>query len=87
MEAASLLKLLEDTLPIHDIHIHTANDQPVAEAEVPSEAELESMATLLMAAFTNMPDVTSRILERLPVMEPFSRNAEAAQRIQERLRK
>lgn len=87
MDAAPLLKLLEDTLPVHDIHIHTANDQPVAEAEIPSEAELESMATRLMAAFTNMPDVTSRILERLPVMEPFSRNAEAAQRIQERLRK
>jgi hypothetical protein len=85
-EAEALLKLLEGNLPIHDIHIHTVNDQPVAEPELPSEAELEEIARRIVEAFSDQPDVTSRILKQLPVTEPFNRNPDAAARIAERLR-
>jgi hypothetical protein len=85
-EAEALLKLLEDGLPIHDIHIHTVNDQPLAEPAAPSESELESLARRIVAAFSDQPEISSRILERLPVTEPFNRNPEAALRIVERFR-
>jgi hypothetical protein len=81
-----LLKLLEENLPIHDIHIHTANDQQVAEPSIPDEVELESIARRILAAFADQPETASRILERLPVTEPFNRNPEIALRISERLR-
>ena len=84
-EVAVLLKVLEENLPIHDIHIHTVNDQPVAEPAVPDEAELESIARRIVAAFSDQPEVSSRILERLPVTEPFNRNPDVARRIAERL--
>ena len=80
-----LLKLLEENLPIHDIHIHTANDQPVAEAAVPDEAELEAIATRMVEAFKDQPVIAARILEKLPVTEPFNRNPDAARQIAERL--
>ncbi|MGI8527249.1 MAG: ATP-binding protein [Pseudolabrys sp.] len=85
-EAEALLRLLDDNLPIHDIHIHTANDQPVAEPALPDEEELEGIARRIVEAFSDQPDITSRILEKLPVTEPFNRNPEAALRIAERLR-
>jgi hypothetical protein len=84
--AEELLRLLEENLPIHDIHLHTVNDQPVAEPSVPDEGELESMARRIVSAFSDQPEITSRILEKLPVTEPFSRNPDAALRIAERLR-
>jgi len=83
---AALLKLLEENLPIHDIHIHTANDLPIAEAEIPDEAELEMMARRIVDAFLDQPEVANRMLDRLAVTEPFSRNPDAARRIAERLR-
>jgi hypothetical protein len=85
-EIDSLLDLLEDNLPIHDIHIHTVNDHPVAELTIPDESELEVMAQRIMAAFFDQPEIAARILERLPVTEPFNRNPDAARRIVERLR-
>jgi hypothetical protein len=85
-EVEALLELIEENLPIHDIHIHTANDQPIAEPNVPDESELESIARRIVTAFSDQPDVASRILETLPVTEPFSRNPDAALRIAERLR-
>jgi hypothetical protein len=84
-ETEALLKFLEENLPIHDIHIHTANDQPVAEPAVPDEEDLEGIARRIVEAFSDQPEITSRILERLPVTEPFNRNPEAARRIVERL--
>lgn len=81
-----LLRLLEQNLPIHDIHIHTANDQPVAEAPVPEEAELEDMARRIVDALAGMPQAAARILDTLPMTEPFNRNPEAARRIVEKLR-
>ena len=84
--AEALFKLLEENLPIHDIHIHTINDLPVAEPSVPDEPELESIARRIVSAFSDQPEIASRILETLPVTEPFNRNPDAARRIAERLR-
>jgi Histidine kinase-, DNA gyrase B-, and HSP90-like ATPase len=83
---APLLNLLEQNLPIHDIHLLTTNDHAVAEPEVPSEYELETMARRIVTAFSDEPEIASRILERLPVTEPFNRNPDAVRRIMERLR-
>lgn len=85
-EVAALLKLLEENLPIHDIHVHTSNDQPVAEPTVPDENELEAVARRIVIALSDDPEIVSRILERLPVTEPFNRNPDAAARIARRLR-
>lgn len=85
-EVAAFLKLVEQNLPIHDIHIHTANDQPVFEPAIPEESELETVAKRIVAAFSDQPGVAARILEALPVTEPFNRNPDAARRIAERIR-
>jgi hypothetical protein len=82
----AFLNLLEQNLPIHDIHIHTANDHAVAEPSVPGEYELEAMARRILNAFSDQPEIASRILEKLPVTEPFNRNPDAMRRIVERLR-
>ncbi|AMN44717.1 ATP-binding protein [Rhodoplanes sp. Z2-YC6860] len=84
-DVVTALKLLEDNLPIQDIHIHTANDQPVAEVSVPDEADLEAMAKQIVEAFPGEPEVLTRILAKLPVTEPFNRNPDAARRIVDRL--
>jgi hypothetical protein len=83
---AALLKLLEDSLPIHDIHIHTANDLAIAEPKMPDEAELERIARRLADAFADQPLVANRMLDMLPMTEPFNRNPDVARRIAERIR-
>ena len=83
---ATLLSLLEQNLPIHDIHIYTVNDQAIAEPEVLNEYELEAMAKRILTAFSDQPEVASKILESLPVTEPFNRDPDAVRRIVERLR-
>jgi hypothetical protein len=80
------LRLLEDNLPIQDIHIHTSNDQPVAEAAVLDESELEALARRMMDAFADEPEIASRLLDKLPTTEPFNRDPAAAERIAKRLR-
>lgn len=82
----ALLKLLEDNLPIQDIHIHTANDQPVAEAAALDENELEGLARRIVNAFASEPEIASRLLDKLTTTEPFNRNPAAAKRIADRLR-
>ncbi|MBX9865101.1 MAG: ATP-binding protein [Hyphomicrobium sp.] len=82
---SSILKLIEESLPIHDIHIHTSNDQPVAEPPPFDEAELETLARKLKAAFADKPELAARMLENLPITEPFSRDPDAARRILGRL--
>ena len=84
--AEAVIKLLEDNLPIHDIHVHTANDYPVAEPATLDEAELERIAQQIIDAFSDQPEIALRMLEKLPVTEPFDRNADAARRIVEKLR-
>ena len=84
--ADTLLRLLEDNLPIQDIHIHTSNDQPVADASALDESELEVLARRMVAAFVDQPDIAARLLDKLAMTEPFSRDPAAAKRIAEKLR-
>ena len=86
LQAEALLRLLEDNLPIQDIHIHTSNDQPVAEASIPNENELEELARKMINAFADQPETASRLLDKLAVTEPFNRDPEAVARIIGRLR-
>ena len=83
---AALLKLLEENLPIHDIHIYMANDQPIADTAIPDRASVgKDGATSLLDAFSDQPEVVKRFVESLPVIEPFNRNPEATRRIIESL--
>ena len=82
----ALLKLIEDMIPVHDIHIHLANDQALAEPEMPDEAELFEQAKRWVETFADQPDTAARILEQLPFTEPFNRNPDAARRIAQRFR-
>jgi len=82
----ALLRLLEDNLPIQDIHIHTSNDQPVAETAALDENELELLARRMVNAFADAPDIASRLLDKLPMTEPFNRDPAAAKRIAQKLR-
>ena len=84
--AEELFRLLEDNLPIQDIHIHTSNDQPVAEPDILTENQLEELAKKMINAFANQPETASRLLDKLPMTEPFNRNPYAAARIVGRLR-
>jgi hypothetical protein len=83
--ALELLKHLEENLPIHDIHIHTSNDQRIAELPGLDEVEMEATAKRLMEAFRDKPEIAGRVLESLPMTEPFSRHPEMARRVLERL--
>ena len=85
-DAEALVRLLENNLPIQDIHIHTANDQPVAESSILEEPELEALANRMVSAFVDQPKIASRLLDKLGTTEPFNRNPDAAKRIAERLR-
>jgi Histidine kinase-, DNA gyrase B-, and HSP90-like ATPase len=85
-DAERLLRLLEQSLPLHDIHVHISNDFMVADPEADSEVELEALARRLLEAFRDVPEQSSRLLERLHLTDPFSRDPEAAHRIAERLR-
>jgi Histidine kinase-, DNA gyrase B-, and HSP90-like ATPase len=80
-----LLKLIEQSLPIHDIHIHISNDLPVADPVISSEEDLEELARRLLGSFDDMPEVKASFLARLAVTEPFSNNPEATLRILGRL--
>lgn len=77
----SALRLIENHLPIHDIHIHTVNDQPLADAEPFSDAELADLARRLKQAFADRPEQAAAMLANLPNTEPFSRDPDTARRI------
>jgi len=79
------LKLAEQSIPIHDIHIHISNDLPVTEPDSPSEEELQVLVDDLLESFKDMPAARSNLIARLNVVEPFNRNQEATQRILGRL--
>jgi hypothetical protein len=85
-DAERVLKLIEESVPVHDIHVHVSNDLPVAEPQSTSEADLEDLARRLVRAFSDRPDMVTTLLDRLPLMDPFNRHQETAQRIAERLR-
>ncbi len=81
-----LLRLLEESLPVHDIHLHISNDLPVTEESGISEVELEALASRMVDAFRDQPSAVQQILDRLPLTDPFSRDPEGARRIAEKLR-
>lgn len=82
-----LLHLLEQLLPLHEIHLHISNDLPVIEgAEMMKLADLETLARRMVDAFRDRPDALSLLLDRLPVTDPFSHDPETARQIAEALR-
>lgn len=85
-DAERALKLIEESIPIHDIYIHVSNDLPVAEPDAETEPDLEALARRLVQAFSDAPETVTRLLDRLPLTEPFNRLPDAARRIAERLR-
>ncbi len=80
-----LLRLVEETLPAHDIHLHISNDLPVAEPEVPPYEELRVLAERMVAAFADQPSVVRSLLAHLPGTDPFNRAPDTARRIAEEL--
>jgi hypothetical protein len=80
-----LLRLIEEALPVHDIHVHIANDVTVAEPENTREGELEDLARRLFEAMQHDPEARARLVSRLPGIEPFNRNPDLARRIAERM--
>jgi hypothetical protein len=85
-DADRVLRLIEESVPVHDIHVHVSNDLPVAEPQSATEADLEGLARRLVQAFSDSPDMVKTLLDRLPLMDPFSRQQDTARRIVERLR-
>jgi hypothetical protein len=85
-DAERVLKLIEESVPVHDIHVHVSNDLPVAEPQSATEADLEDLARRHVQAFSDKPDMVKTLLDRLPLMDPFNRQQDAAHRIVERLR-
>lgn len=85
-EVERVFKLIEQSLPIHAIHIHVSNDLPVAEPDSETEADLEALAKRLVEAFADTPETVTMLLDRLPLMDPFNRLPDAARRIAESLR-
>lgn len=81
-----LLRLLEESLPVHDIHIHMSNDLPVADPERRSEEDLQGLACHLLGALEGDAVLRERLLDKLHVIEPFNSDPDAARRIAERLR-
>ncbi len=81
-----LLRLLEELLPVHDIHLHISNDLPVAESPGMDAGDLDALARRMLDAFRDQPDSMKLLLDRLPLTDPFSRDPENARRIAEALR-
>lgn len=75
------LRLLEEGLPLHDIHLHISNDLPVAEGSTMTDGDLRALARQLAAAFEGKPEMLANLIARLPMLEPFSRDPEQARRI------
>lgn len=80
-----LLKLLEDSLPAHEIHLHILNDLPVAAPEIPTESEMRDLVSGLARAFQDQPEMLRSMLAGLPATEPFNRNPDVARRILEEM--
>jgi hypothetical protein len=81
-----LLELVEDGLPLHDIHLHISNDLPVADPGDIAPEALERLALRICAAFSDRPAALNVMLDRLHETEPFSRQPELAREIAERCR-
>jgi hypothetical protein len=84
--ADQLLKLIEELLPVHDIHLHISNDLPVSETVSAAADDLEELANQLAAAFADRPDDRKLLLDRLHLIDPFNRAPDTARQIAERLK-
>jgi hypothetical protein len=84
-DTGRLLKFIEDSLPVHEIHLHLSNDLPLAEDAPIADEELEVLARRMIAAFGDEPEVVRRLLERLPSTDPFSRDPDKARALAMRL--
>ena len=76
----TLLRLLEDSLPIHDIYLHISNDLPVADAPIHFGADLRQLAQRRFEAFAGKPELKRDLMDRLPQIDPFSRDPALARR-------
>jgi hypothetical protein len=81
-----LLRFLEDLLPVHEIHLHIANDLPVVENPGFDNEDLQALARRMVDAFRDQPDLVRQLLDRLPLTDPFNRDPEYARQIAEALR-
>nr|WP_283949831.1 ATP-binding protein [Limobrevibacterium gyesilva] len=81
-----VLHLIEECLPLHDIHLHMSNDLPVQEGASMTDDELQALALRLADAFRGTPGMLDQLIERLPSMEPFNRDPVQARLIAEHLR-
>jgi hypothetical protein len=83
--ALQLLRLIEDLLPVHEIHLHISNDLPVSDGPSLQDADLAALAEQLASAFADRPDDRQRLLDGLHLMDPFNRTPEKARQIARRL--
>lgn len=81
-----LLALLENALPLHEIHIHMSNDLPVSDPAALGRSDLAVLARRVLAAFSDSPEESRRFLDNLPYTDPFSSDQELAREIAEDLR-
>lgn len=81
-----LFSLIEELLPVHDIHLHISNDLPVSETLSVGTEDLEGLAQQLVAAFADQPENRSALLASLHLIDPFNRAPDIARQIAERLR-
>ena len=79
-----LLGLVEDLIPLHDIHLQISNDLPVAEPN-DSEKELTALALALARSFADDAEARKKLLQGLHLLDPFTRTPEQAREIAERL--
>ena len=80
-----LMRLLEASLPVHDIYLQISNDLPVSDDTGFAQTELEELARRMVDAFQDKPDLVRDILQRLPMTDPFSRDPDGARKIAEKL--
>ncbi|WP_159460093.1 ATP-binding protein [Tistlia consotensis] len=78
-----LFKLIEESIPFHDIHIHMSADRDIGSTESSQDhaQELEDLARRLVTAFDGNPDARRSFLENLGSIEPFSRDPDLTIRI------
>jgi hypothetical protein len=86
LDLEQLLRLVEELLPVHDIHLHISNDLPVVETPSIDNEDLEALARRMVDAFADQPDVVRLLLDRLPLTDPFSRDPDYARQLAEALR-
>lgn len=86
VDMEQVYRLLEESVPIHDIYVHVSNDLPVGSGEAEmTEVELEALAARLLEAFAEVPEMRQAVQEKLHLTDPFSRYPDMAQRIMGKL--